>query len=59
MYYYEAYTIFGALFLNRIWLIWEYGLSKEVENEGLGRNFEIRCALNMMDGIMLALFGGF
>ena len=55
----EAYSIFGALFLNGTWFIWEYGSSRTFDNAVVEKIFEISCALDMIANILLTMFSGF
>ncbi|KAL9184971.1 hypothetical protein ACHAXT_002748 [Thalassiosira profunda] len=53
----EAYSIFGALFLNGVWFIWEYGNSTPFQNDTLHYAFEALCAISIICNVFLAMFG--
>ena len=55
----EAFAIFGALFLNGIWFIWEYGSSNDYPSDILRRTFEISCAIDIAATILITLFACF
>lgn len=62
---FEAYTIFGALFMNCVWILYEWGNSKgygTVESDGddiVQRIFECVMAVSLSCIIFLTLFGSF
>ncbi|CAJ1950060.1 unnamed protein product [Cylindrotheca closterium] len=54
----EAYAIYGSLFINAIFFIFEYGADKPFESIMLERAFEGMIAIAMFSTIWTALAGG-
>jgi hypothetical protein len=58
---FEAYAIFGALFMNGVWIIYEWGSSKGYGGEGMNstveRLFECVMDLALCFNTFFALFG--
>mmetsp|Transcript_18186 Transcript_18186/g.45025 ORF Transcript_18186/g.45025 Transcript_18186/m.45025 type:complete len:373 (+) Transcript_18186:161-1279(+) len=54
----EAYAIYGSLFINAVFFIWEYGSDKQFESIMLEQAFEGVIAIAMFSTIFTALAGG-
>lgn len=55
----EAWALFGALFLNGIWFVWEYGNSRDFESTELHLVFEISCAIGVITTALIAMMSVF
>lgn len=58
---FESYALFGALFMNAVWIIYEWGNANEDggSNPNVNRAFECIMAIALCSNIFLALYGVF
>jgi hypothetical protein len=54
----EAFAVFGTLFLNGLWFVWDFG-SDDFENKILREIFGLTITLGIICNIFLAMFSGF
>lgn len=60
---FEAFAIFGALFVNVVWILYEWGSSKgyggDDTNQNVAHAFECLMAVALSSNIFLALYGAY
>ena len=57
---FELYAIFGALFMQGVWIIYEWGNDNYTEgNPNVDRAFYFIMAIALVSNVFLALYGCF